>query len=54
MLVKEAGPATPVELLGLNGAPNAGDKFNIMTDEREAKDIQLFLKEHIQPKLSIA
>ena len=38
-LVKEAGPATPVELLGLNGAPNAGDKFNIMTDEREAKEI---------------
>ena len=38
-LVKTAGPATPVELLGLNGAPNAGDKFNIMTDEREAKEI---------------
>ncbi|MFZ4401538.1 MAG: translation initiation factor IF-2 [Bacteroidales bacterium] len=37
--VKIAGPSTPVLLLGLNGAPQAGDKFNIMTDEREAKDI---------------
>ena len=31
--------STPVLLLGLNGAPQAGDKFNVMTDEREAKDI---------------
>ncbi|NVN94723.1 MAG: translation initiation factor IF-2 [Bacteroidetes bacterium] len=38
-LVKTAGPSTPVLLLGLNGAPQAGDKFNVMTDEREAKDI---------------
>ena len=37
--VKTAGPSNPVLLLGLNGAPQAGDKFNIMTDEREAKDI---------------
>ena len=37
--VKSAGPSTPVLLLGLNGAPQAGDKFNVMTDEREAKDI---------------
>jgi len=37
--VKSAGPSNPVLLLGLNGAPQAGDKFNIMTDEREAKDI---------------
>ena len=38
-LVKEAGPSTPVSILGLNGAPSAGEKFNIMTDEREAKAI---------------
>ena len=38
-LVKTAGPSTPVLLLGLNGAPQAGDKFNVLTDEREAKDI---------------
>ena len=37
--VKEAGPSTPVLLLGLNGAPEAGDTFNIMTDEREVKSI---------------
>ena len=35
----EAGPATPVSLLGLDGAPQAGDKFNVFADEREAKQI---------------
>jgi translation initiation factor IF-2 len=34
-----AGPSTPVTILGLNGAPNAGDIFNVMTDEREARNI---------------
>ena len=38
-VVKEAGPAMPVSLLGLSGAPQAGDKFHIMTDEREAREI---------------
>ena len=37
--IKEAGPATPAAILGLNGAPNAGDKFHIMDDEREARGI---------------
>jgi translation initiation factor IF-2 len=37
--VKEAGPSVPVSILGINGAPSAGDKFNIMTDEREARTI---------------
>ncbi len=37
--VKEAGPATPVSILGLDGAPQAGDKIRVMLDEREAKDI---------------
>ena len=37
--VKEAGPSTPVSILGLDGAPQAGDKFNVFEDEREAKDI---------------
>ena len=37
--VKEAGPSTPVSVLGLNGAPAAGEKFNVMDDEREAKNI---------------
>ena len=37
--VDEVGPATPALILGLNGAPQAGDKFNIMDSDREAKDI---------------
>lgn len=37
--IKEAGPSTPVSVLGMQGAPNAGDTFNVMADEREAKDI---------------
>ena len=37
--VTEAGPSTPVSILGLNGAPSAGDKFNVMSDEKEAKAI---------------
>ena len=37
--VQEAGPSTPVSILGLNGAPSAGDKFNVMDDEKEAKSI---------------
>ncbi|MFT6501345.1 MAG: translation initiation factor IF-2 [Crocinitomicaceae bacterium] len=35
----EVGPAMPVAILGINGAPSAGDKFHIMDDEREAKAI---------------
>ncbi len=37
--VGEAGPSTPVSVLGLNGAPTAGDTFNVMADEKEAKEI---------------
>jgi len=37
--VDEVGPSTPVLVLGLNGAPQAGDKFNVMTSDKEAKDI---------------
>ncbi|MCK4919769.1 MAG: translation initiation factor IF-2 [Bacteroidales bacterium] len=36
--VKEAGPATPVLILGLNGAPQAGDRFNVVENDKEAKD----------------
>ena len=39
--VEVAGPSTPVSILGLSGAPQAGDNFNVMTDEREAKSIAL-------------
>jgi len=37
--VKEAGPSQPVSILGISGAPSAGDKFNILDDEKEAKSI---------------
>ena len=37
--IKEAGPSTPISILGLDGAPTAGDKFNVFEDEREAKQI---------------
>ena len=37
--VTEAGPSTPISILGLDGAPQAGDKFNVFNDEREAKQI---------------
>ena len=37
--VKEAAPATPVLILGLNGAPTAGDTFNVLETEQEAREI---------------
>ncbi len=37
--LQTAGPSTPVSILGLDGAPQAGDKFNVFDDEREAKQI---------------
>ena len=37
--IDEAGPSTPVMILGLNGSPQAGDRFNVMNSDREAKEI---------------
>ncbi|MGB5171198.1 MAG: translation initiation factor IF-2 [Eudoraea sp.] len=37
--VKKVGPSTPISILGLDGAPQAGDKFNVFDDEKEAKQI---------------
>ncbi len=37
--LKEAGPSTPVQVLGLDGAPQAGDKIHVAKTEREAKEI---------------
>jgi translation initiation factor IF-2 len=38
-MLKEAGPSSPISILGINGAPSAGDKFHIMDDEKEARSI---------------
>ncbi len=37
--LKETGPSTPVQMLGLDGAPQAGDRFNVMESDREAREI---------------
>jgi translation initiation factor IF-2 len=38
-IIREAGPSTPALILGLNGAPQAGDNFNVMLTDKEARDI---------------
>ena len=50
--VKEAGPSTPVLILGLNGAPQAGDAFNVMETEQEAREIAS-KREQLQRELSM-
>jgi translation initiation factor IF-2 len=43
--VKEAGPSTPIEILGLDTPPNAGDEFVIVPDERRARDVAEYRSE---------
>jgi len=43
--VKEAGPSVPVEVLGLNGTPAAGDEFSVATDEKTAREIAEFRRD---------
>jgi translation initiation factor IF-2 len=50
--IDSAGPSTPVQVLGLNNAPQAGDKFNVMENEREAKELAN-RREQIQREQSI-
>lgn len=50
--LKEAGPSIPVTILGLDGAPTAGDKFKVYQDESEAKSIAN-KREQLQRELSI-
>ena len=40
--VKEAGPAIPVEILGLDGTPEAGDELSVVADEKKAREVALF------------
>ena len=50
--VKEAGPSTPVLILGLNGAPQAGDTFNVLETEQEAREIAA-KREQLQRELGL-
>lgn len=50
--IKEAGPATPALILGLNGAPTAGDTFNVMESEQEAREIAT-KREQLQRELGL-
>ena len=56
--LKEAGPSTPIQMLGLAGAPQAGDRFNVMNNEKEAKEIankreQIIREQNIRTKKHI-
>jgi translation initiation factor IF-2 len=48
--VDEAGPSVPVEILGLNGTPNAGDDFSVVTDGRRARELSEFREEKSQER----
>ncbi|MDS5562629.1 translation initiation factor IF-2, partial [Streptococcus pneumoniae] len=40
--VKEAGPSIPVEILGLDGTPEAGDELSVVADEKKAREVAMF------------
>ncbi|MHC8383717.1 translation initiation factor IF-2 [Pseudomonas sp. LB3P14] len=40
--IKEAGPSIPVEILGLDGTPDAGDEMSVLSDEKKAREVALF------------
>ncbi|MGR9105589.1 MAG: translation initiation factor IF-2 [Gammaproteobacteria bacterium] len=46
--LNEAGPSTPVEILGLSGAPNAGEEFHIVQDERKARELAMLREEKLR------
>ena len=48
--VKSAGPSIPVEVLGFNGVPEAGDEFVVVSDEKQAREVADFRRERIKDK----
>lgn len=50
--VKEAGPSIPVEVLGLNGTPQAGDVLNVVKDENEAREIAEYRERKAKEKMA--
>ncbi len=48
--LKEAGPSTPVEILGLSGVPNAGDELMVVKDEKIAKELGALRAEKVRSK----
>lgn len=52
--VKEAGPSIPVEILGLNGVPEAGDEFVVVADEKKAREVAEFRQERHKDSLQTA
>ncbi|MDD2768932.1 MAG: translation initiation factor IF-2 [Methylococcus sp.] len=46
--LKEAGPSMPIEVLGLSGAPDAGDEFIVVADERKAREIAMHREEKLR------
>ena len=48
---REAGPSQPVELLGLNGPPSAGDEFAVAADERSARELAEFRRDKMQKRI---
>ena len=50
--VKSAGPSIPVEVLGFNGVPEAGDEFVVVADEKKAKEVAEFRRERHKDKMA--
>ncbi len=52
--IKTAGPSLPVEILGFNGVPNAGDRFSVVENEAKAREITEYRRRNVREKSSIS
>ena len=52
-VIKEAGPATPVQVIGLDGVPEAGDLVNAMIDERQVREVVAFRQDQLRKSASV-